>query len=381
MSTAAIRLYNTMTQRLEPLEPLEPRHVRIYLCGPTTYDHAHAGHARTYVAFDVLVRFLRVRGYRVTFVRNVTDVDDKILKRALERGEAPLEFSRRMSLVNDAELRAIGCVQPDFEPRVSENIPEIVSLIEQLVAKGVGVRRGDGGGRRRVLRRPRVPRLRQALPPQHRRSPVRRARRGRRSQARPARLRALEGERRRRVGAGTARGAKAGPGGTSSARRWREPPHPAFRHSRRRNGSHLSSPRERDRAERSGVGSTVRAPLDALRVSQRRRREDEQVARQLRDHRANTRAERRRGAPLLFAGRPLPRADRLRRREARRRARRLPGLDEAERRVEYLYTTREALVAAAGGVRRRPRPTSSSRRSRSSSATRRGESSRRSTTI
>jgi cysteinyl-tRNA synthetase len=136
MSKAAVRLYNTMTQRLEPLEPLEPGHVRVYVCGLTTYDHAHAGHARTFVAFDVLVRFLRERGYRVTYVRNVTDVDDKILKRASERGEAPLELSRRMSLVNQDELRACGCANPDAEPRVSETIPEIVALIEQLVAKG-----------------------------------------------------------------------------------------------------------------------------------------------------------------------------------------------------------------------------------------------------
>jgi cysteinyl-tRNA synthetase len=135
MSTSDIRFYNTMTQRLEPLEPIEPNHVRVYVCGLTTYDHAHAGHARTYVTFDVLVRFLRERGLRVTMVRNVTDVDDKILKRARERGEPPLELSKRMSLVNDEELRSIGCLEPDHEPRVSESIPEIVSLIEELVAR------------------------------------------------------------------------------------------------------------------------------------------------------------------------------------------------------------------------------------------------------
>jgi cysteinyl-tRNA synthetase len=135
MSTGAVRLYNTMTQRVEPLEPLEPGHVRLYVCGLTTYDHAHVGHARTFVAFDVLVRFLRARGYRVTYVRNVTDVDDKILQRALERGEPPLELSRRMSLVNAEELRACGCLTPDAEPRVSETIGPIVALIEQLVAK------------------------------------------------------------------------------------------------------------------------------------------------------------------------------------------------------------------------------------------------------
>jgi cysteinyl-tRNA synthetase len=136
MSTGGIRLYNTMTQRLETLEPIEPGHVGVYICGLTTYDHAHAGHARTFVAFDVLVRALRARGYRVTYVRNVTDMDDKILKRALDRGEAPLEFSKRMSLINAEELRACGCLDPDLEPRVSESVESIVALIERLVARG-----------------------------------------------------------------------------------------------------------------------------------------------------------------------------------------------------------------------------------------------------
>jgi cysteinyl-tRNA synthetase len=136
MPGTTIRLYNTMSQRLEALEPIEPGHVRLYVCGITTYDHAHAGHARVYIAFDVLTRFLRARGLRVTHVRNVTDVDDKILKRAIERGEPPLALSSRMSRINDEELRAIGCQDPDFNPRVSDSIPEIVALIEDLVARG-----------------------------------------------------------------------------------------------------------------------------------------------------------------------------------------------------------------------------------------------------
>jgi cysteinyl-tRNA synthetase len=136
MPEGAIRIYNTMTQRLEPLEPRVPGRVGVYQCGLTTYDHAHAGHARTFIAFDVLVRFLRARGLEVTFVRNITDVDDKILKRALELGESPIEFSRRMSVVNAAELRAIGCLEPDVEPRVSDHIAEIVELVGALVARG-----------------------------------------------------------------------------------------------------------------------------------------------------------------------------------------------------------------------------------------------------
>jgi cysteinyl-tRNA synthetase len=124
-----------MTQKLEALEPAEPGHVRLYVCGLTTYDHAHAGHGRTFIAFDVLVRFLRLRGYRVTFVRNVTDVDDKILQRARQRGEPALELSRRMSVINSEELLACGCAAPDLEPRVSESIDDIVRLIGELVAK------------------------------------------------------------------------------------------------------------------------------------------------------------------------------------------------------------------------------------------------------
>ncbi|MGA2448470.1 MAG: cysteine--tRNA ligase [Polyangiaceae bacterium] len=147
MTSGAIRFYNTMTQRIEPLEPLEPGRVSIYLCGPTTYDHAHAGHARTYVAFDVLVRFLKARGFHVSFVRNVTDVDDKILRRATECGEPPLEFSKRMAAVNADELRSVGCLDPDFEPRVSEHVPEILALTERLIERGAAYIAETGKGR------------------------------------------------------------------------------------------------------------------------------------------------------------------------------------------------------------------------------------------
>ena len=140
-----VSLYNTMTRRLEALEPLEPGQVSLYVCGLTPYDHAHAGHARNFIAFDVLVRFLTEKGLRVTHVRNWTDVDDKIVGRALERGEGPLELSKRMSAINAAELRAIGCLEPQFAPRVSESIDDIVSLIEQLVSCGAAyvAKKGD----------------------------------------------------------------------------------------------------------------------------------------------------------------------------------------------------------------------------------------------
>lgn len=131
----SIRLYNTLTHKLEPFEPLVPGTARVYVCGITTYDLAHAGHARTYTTFDLLVRHLTNRGYDVTHVRNVTDVDDKIVKRAAENGEEPLALSARMSKVADSDLQIIGCQKPDHEPRVSTHIPEIVELIEKLIAK------------------------------------------------------------------------------------------------------------------------------------------------------------------------------------------------------------------------------------------------------
>jgi cysteinyl-tRNA synthetase len=135
MPIGSVRLYNTMSQRVESLDPIEPGHVKVYVCGPTPYDHAHAGNGRTFIVFDTLVRFLRARGYRVTYVRNVTDVDDKILQRAAEKGVPPLELSRRMAAINAEELRGCGCVTPDHEPRVSANIGSIVSLVEALVGK------------------------------------------------------------------------------------------------------------------------------------------------------------------------------------------------------------------------------------------------------
>jgi cysteinyl-tRNA synthetase len=130
------RFYNTLHQRLEPFTPREPGHARIYVCGPTVYDVPHAGHARSAVAFDVLVRHLRASGLRVTFVRNITDIDDKILKRASETGEDPLSLSARMTRIYLEDVSAIFCVQPDHQPKVSDHLPEIIDLVQRLLARG-----------------------------------------------------------------------------------------------------------------------------------------------------------------------------------------------------------------------------------------------------
>lgn len=131
-----VRLYNTLTQKVEDFVPQTPGKVNMYLCGVTPYDFAHAGHARTATTFDVLCRHLRARGFAVTFCRNVTDVDDNILKRSREKGEEPLAFSKRMGDLADADFDAIGCQRPDVEPRVSTHIPEIIALVEKIIAKG-----------------------------------------------------------------------------------------------------------------------------------------------------------------------------------------------------------------------------------------------------
>jgi cysteinyl-tRNA synthetase len=146
----SVHIYNTLTRKTEALTPERPGRVRLYSCGPTVYDVPHAGHARVAVVFDVLVRSLRARGLEVTYVRNVTDVDDKILKRAKENGETPLELSRRMSDVYHEDMDAIGCVRPDHEPRVSGHLPEIIELVRALVERGAAYVVDMPGGTRDV---------------------------------------------------------------------------------------------------------------------------------------------------------------------------------------------------------------------------------------
>jgi cysteinyl-tRNA synthetase len=131
-----LRLYNSLSDSKEPLVTLTPGEVRLYVCGPTVYDMSHIGHARCYVAWDVVVRHLKWRGYKVTYVRNFTDVDDKIIRRAAERGTEPLALARHYADEFLADMAALGNLEPDVQPRVSDNIPQIIALIEKLVARG-----------------------------------------------------------------------------------------------------------------------------------------------------------------------------------------------------------------------------------------------------
>jgi cysteinyl-tRNA synthetase len=134
--TAAVRLYDSFHKQKVSFEPVEPGVATMYLCGPTTYDSAHIGHAYSAICFDVIRRALGWLGYRVKFVRNVTDVDDKIIKRANERGEPALDLAARYADEYNRDMAGFGVLPPDVEPRVTEHIPDIVALIERLVAGG-----------------------------------------------------------------------------------------------------------------------------------------------------------------------------------------------------------------------------------------------------
>jgi len=131
-----ILLHDSASRRKQPLRPLEPGHVRMYVCGPTVYDLAHLGNARPVVVFDVLARLLRRRFERVTYVRNITDVDDKINARARETGEPIEAITARTTAAFHADMAALNCLPPDVEPRATAHIAEMIALIERLIAGG-----------------------------------------------------------------------------------------------------------------------------------------------------------------------------------------------------------------------------------------------------
>jgi len=130
-----LQIYNTLSRNKEVFKTLEPGKVKMYVCGVTVYDLCHIGHARVMVFFDIVSRFLRHMGYDVTFVRNVTDIDDKIIKRSQETGETAQELARRMEQEMQRDAESLGCKPPDFEPRVSESIEDITSMVNTLVKK------------------------------------------------------------------------------------------------------------------------------------------------------------------------------------------------------------------------------------------------------
>jgi cysteinyl-tRNA synthetase len=153
-----LKIYNTLTRQAQAFEPLEPGHVRLYVCGMTIYDLCHIGHARMMTAFDLVVRWLRASGYRVTYVRNITDIDDKIIRRAVERGITLRQLTDEMTAAMHQDIGAIGVLPPTHEPRATDYVPQMLSMIGRLQAKGLAyqtpggdvnfaVRRFEGYGR------------------------------------------------------------------------------------------------------------------------------------------------------------------------------------------------------------------------------------------
>ena len=133
---APFRLYNTLTRTVEDFVPVTPGRVGLYVCGMTVYDRCHVGHACAMMIFDTFVRYLRHRGWEVEFVRNFTDVDDKIINRASEIGEEPLALAQRFISAFHEDADAMGLLRPDQEPKVSESIEDILTLTQQLIDRG-----------------------------------------------------------------------------------------------------------------------------------------------------------------------------------------------------------------------------------------------------
>jgi len=133
---AVIRLHNTLSGEKAVFTPIDPNHVRLYACGPTVYNFAHVGNARMAVVFDLLVRVLRQIYPRVTYVSNITDVDDKIMKVAAESGEAIDTITRKFERIYNEDMAALGVASPDIQPRATDHIPEMIALIEALIARG-----------------------------------------------------------------------------------------------------------------------------------------------------------------------------------------------------------------------------------------------------
>ena len=131
-----MQIFNSLTGRKEPFTPLTPGHVRMYLCGDTVYDYCHIGHARSKLAFDVVRRYFMYRGYTVTFVRNITDIDDKIIARAAEEGVSIQELTERFTKAMHEDYDRLGILRPDHEPRATEHIPHIIAMTQALIDKG-----------------------------------------------------------------------------------------------------------------------------------------------------------------------------------------------------------------------------------------------------
>ncbi|MDB5817518.1 MAG: cysteinyl-tRNA synthetase, partial [Rhizobacter sp.] len=139
-----LRIHNTLTRKLDAFTPIEPNHVRMYVCGMTIYDFSHIGHARMMMAFDVVARWLRASGFEVTYVRNITDIDDKIIKRAVERNISIRELTTEMTKAMHEDVAALGIEPPTHEPRATDYVHQMLDMIGTLERKGYAYRSPKG---------------------------------------------------------------------------------------------------------------------------------------------------------------------------------------------------------------------------------------------
>lgn len=143
-TTMTLRIFNSLTRQIETFMPLVPGQVGMYVCGMTIYDHCHVGHARMMMAFDVVQRWLKASGYRVTYVRNITDIDDKIIRRAVERGITLRQLTDEMTLAMHQDIAALGIEPPTHEPRATQYVGQMLDLIGKLETKGLAYRSPNG---------------------------------------------------------------------------------------------------------------------------------------------------------------------------------------------------------------------------------------------
>ncbi|RZJ21480.1 MAG: cysteine--tRNA ligase [Haliea sp.] len=148
----SLRIYNTLSRALEDFSPLEPGHVRMYVCGITVYDDCHVGHARANVSFDVVQRWIKASGYRLTFVRNITDIEDKIIRRAVENGETVRALTNRMIDGMYRDFDALGIERPTHDPRATDFVPQMLDIVRKLEGKGLAYR-AEGGDVNYAVRR------------------------------------------------------------------------------------------------------------------------------------------------------------------------------------------------------------------------------------
>lgn len=139
-----LTVYNTLTRQKEAFVPLDANNVRMYVCGMTVYDYCHLGHARVLVVFDMIARWLRQQGYPLTYVRNITDIDDKIIARANENGESIGDLTTRFIAAMNEDSDALGVLRPDHEPKATEHIGQMIAMIEQLIKQGKAYAASNG---------------------------------------------------------------------------------------------------------------------------------------------------------------------------------------------------------------------------------------------